>query len=97
MLRAHCQGLRKTSVNLRKRVSHWYFGVKKFQQYIYGRYFMLFLLTDYKRCYITIVGPKTRIAPIAAAGLQRWAFALSAYRYTLILKKSNVNAEADYF
>lgn len=69
------------------------FGVKKFHSYLYGRLFTL--VTDHKPLQ-TILGSKTGIPTIAAARLQRWAVALSAYTYDLIFKRSSENAEADF-
>lgn len=69
------------------------FGVKKFHFYVYGRAFTL--ITDHKPLQ-TILGPTTGIPTIAAARLQRWAVTLSAYRYSLIFRRSSENAEADF-
>ncbi|KAM7312980.1 uncharacterized protein ISCGN_002903 [Ixodes scapularis] len=69
------------------------FGIKKFHLYIYGRVFTL--VTDHKPLQ-TILGPKTGIPSIAAARLQRWAVTLSAYKYSLVYKRSSDNAEADF-
>lgn len=70
------------------------FAVKKFHFYIYERCFTL--ITDHKPLQ-TILGQKTGIPPIAAARLQRWAVTLSAYKYSLVYKKSSDNAEAYFF
>ncbi|KAM7315470.1 uncharacterized protein ISCGN_005253 [Ixodes scapularis] len=70
------------------------FGVKKFHFYLYGRTFKL--VTDHKPLQ-TIFGPKTGIPAMAAARLQRWPVTLSAYRYSLVFKRSTENVEADCF
>ena len=51
------------------------YSVKKFHQYLYGRFT---LITDHKPL-LKIIGPKTGIPPIAAARMQRWALTLFAY------------------
>ncbi len=57
------------------------FGIKRFHQYLYWREFQL--LTDHKPL-TTILGPKTGIASLAAARLQRLALLLSGYNYLSI-------------
>lgn len=68
------------------------FGVKKFHYYVYARPFTL--LTNHKPLE-TIFGPKTGIPTIAAARLQRWAVALSAYTFTLKFRSAVDNVDAD--
>ena len=68
------------------------FGVRRFHQYLYGRRFTL--LTDH-RPLTTILGPKRRIPPIAAARLQRWAVQLAAYTYDIQFKSTHDHGNAD--
>ena len=44
---------------------------------------------------MTILGPKTGIATLAAARMQQWALILSAYSYTIEYRKASENANAD--
>ena len=68
------------------------FGVKKFNQYLYGRRFTL--VTDHKPL-TTLLGPKKGIPPLAAARLQRWALLLSAYQYDIEFKPTQEHGNAD--
>ncbi|XP_044180075.1 uncharacterized protein K02A2.6-like [Acropora millepora] len=56
------------------------FGIRKLQQYLYGRKFTL--LTDHQPLTL-LFGPKRGIPPIAGSRLQRWAIQLSAYQYEI--------------
>ena len=68
------------------------FGVKRFQNYLYGRPFTL--VTDHKPL-LTILGSKKGIPTLAAARLQRWAIILSAYQYQIEFKPTNAHSNAD--
>ena len=68
------------------------FGVKKFHMYLYGKSFTL--ITDHLPI-VKILGPKTGIPALAAAGMQRWSLILSAYDYTIEYRKSADHANAD--
>ena len=68
------------------------FGIRKFQQYLYGKKFTL--LTDHQPLAL-LLGPKRRIPPIAALCLQRWAIQLSAYQYEIRYRSSMQNANAN--
>ena len=70
------------------------FGIRKFQQYLYGRKFTL--LTDHQPLTL-LFGPKRGIPPIEASRLQRWAIQLSAYQYEIRYCSSKQNANADAF
>lgn len=59
------------------------FAVKKFHKYIYGR--KVILVTD-NQPLRKILGAKSRIPPLAASRLQRWAIILSQYDYDLRVK-----------
>lgn len=69
-----------------------YFGVKKFEQYLFGRSFTL--QTDHKPL-VAIFGDKRGVPTMAASRLQRWAEYLSAFDYRIqyITGESNVNAD----
>jgi len=68
------------------------FGLKKFQNYLYGRHFVL--VTDH-RPLVRIFGPKTDIPALAASRIQRWALILAGYQYDIQFKTSKQNANAD--
>lgn len=68
------------------------FGVQKFHMYLYGRKFVL--VTDNKPLSV-IIGPKRGLPTVAAMRLQRWALTLAAYEYTVVVKSSEQNANAD--
>ena len=68
------------------------FGVKKFHSYLYGRMFTL--VTDHKPL-TTILGPKNKVPPLAAARLQRWALVLSAYSYDIEFRPTEAHGNAD--
>ena len=68
------------------------FGVKKFHSYLYGRKFTL--VTDHKP-FTTILGPKNNVPPLAAARLQCWALALSAYSYDIEFRPTAAHGNAD--
>ena len=70
------------------------FGIRKLQQYLYGRKFTL--LTDHQPLTL-LFGPKRGIPPIAGSRLQRWAIQLSAYQYEIRYRSSKQNANADAF
>ena len=56
------------------------FGVKKFNQYLFGRQFTL--VTDYQPpC--KLFGHKEGVRPLAVARMQRWSLILSAYCYRI--------------
>ena len=68
------------------------FGIKKFDQYLYGRHFTL--MTDHKPL-TSILGPKQDIPPLAAAWMQHWALLLSAYTYDIKFRSTKMHANAD--
>ena len=68
------------------------FGVRKFHQFLYGRKFTL--VTDHQP-FLTILGPKTAIPPLAAARMQRWAIVLSAYDYQIEYRSSAKHSNCD--
>jgi hypothetical protein len=68
------------------------FSVKKFQQFLYGRKFIL--VTDHKPL-TAIFGPKAGIPTLAVSRLQRYALLLSAFDYSIEYRKSKNNGNAD--
>ena len=68
------------------------FGVKKFNQYLYGRQFTL--VTDH-RPLCKLFGHKEEVRPLAAARMQRWALILSAYTYKIEYVPGSNNQCAD--
>lgn len=69
------------------------FATKKFYQYLIGRHFTL--ITDHKPL-LAIFGEKKGIPQMSANRLQRWAFQLSAFNFTIKHVKSSDNM-ADVF
>ena len=67
-------------------------GVKRFYQFLFGREFLL--RTDNKALGL-ILGPRKGIPVTADNRLQRWAYFLSGFRYTVEHVKSEANANAD--
>uniref|UniRef100_A0A673ZPX2 ribonuclease H n=1 Tax=Salmo trutta TaxID=8032 RepID=A0A673ZPX2_SALTR len=68
------------------------FGVKKFNQFLFGRRFTL--LTDH-RPLTSIFGPHTSIPSLAASRMQRWALLLSAHQYDIKYRRSEQHCNAD--
>ncbi|KAL7839170.1 hypothetical protein SRHO_G00258280 [Serrasalmus rhombeus] len=68
------------------------FGVRKFDQYLYGNTFTL--LTDHHPL-TTILSPVKSTPSMAAARMQRWALLLSAHNYTIEYRKGVLHANAD--
>ena len=67
-------------------------GVKKFNQYLYGKHFTL--LTDYQPL-VSIFNPAKGVPVIAAARLQRWALFLGAHTYSIEYKGTRQHGNAD--
>lgn len=67
-------------------------GVKKFNQYLYGKHFTL--LTDHKPL-VSIFNPAKGVPAMAAARLQRWALFLSAHTYSIEYKGTQHHGNAD--
>ncbi|XP_078071416.1 ufm1-specific protease 2-like [Mustelus asterias] len=68
------------------------FSVKKFTHFLYGKYFVL--LANHRPLTI-IFEPYTGIPSIAAARLQRWPLALSAYFYKIKYRQSKKYGNTD--
>lgn len=68
------------------------FGFKKFYNYIFGK--QIILRTDHKPL-THIFGPKQEIPLTVASRLQRWAYFLSRFSYTIEYIKSENNSNCD--
>ncbi|KAJ8366188.1 hypothetical protein SKAU_G00150190 [Synaphobranchus kaupii] len=67
-------------------------GVKKFNQYLYGKHFTL--ITDHQPL-VSIFNPRKCVPAMAVARLQRWALFLGAYTYTIEFKGTKQHGNAD--
>ncbi|KRX27995.1 Transposon Tf2-8 polyprotein [Trichinella nelsoni] len=68
------------------------FGVKKFHQYLYGRYFTI--VTDHKPL-LGLLKPHSPIPQTVSPRMLRWSLLLSAYNYELCFKNGKYLANAD--
>ena len=68
------------------------FGMKRFNQYLYGREFIL--VTDH-RPPCKLLGHADSVHPLAAARMQQWAMILSAYSYKIEYVPGPANQCAD--
>ena len=68
------------------------FGVKKFNQFLYGQKFTL--QTDHKPLE-GLFNEKKGVSQQASPRVQRWALTLAAYEYEISYKAGNTNANAD--
>ena len=68
------------------------FGVKKFNQYLFGR---KFVLTTDNKALSHILDRNAPLAPLAASRLVRWHLTLSMYNYDIELKSTKNHLNAD--
>ena len=68
------------------------FGIKKFHSYLYGRPFEI--CTDHKPL-ATLFSRYKPTSQHASARIQRWALILADYDYSLVVKSSEANSNAD--
>ena len=68
------------------------FGVKKFNQYLFGRQFIL-SCDDKALC--SIFGKESDIPVLAASRLIRWSIILNAYDFEIVFRSSDKNSNAD--
>jgi hypothetical protein len=68
------------------------FGVKRFNQYLWGKHFTL--VTDHKPL-TSIFGPKRGLPVFAASRLQRYALFLSGYSFDILYAKAENHKNAD--
>ena len=67
-------------------------GVTRFRSYLWGRHFTL--LTDHKPL-MTLFNESKAIPQQAANHIQRWAWTLASYEYTIAWRQSSQHANAD--
>ncbi|XP_039602322.1 uncharacterized protein K02A2.6-like [Polypterus senegalus] len=67
-------------------------GVKRFNQYLFGREFIL--VTDHQPL-TSIFSPQKGVPATAAARMQRWALFLGGHRYKIEYKRTACHANAD--
>ncbi|KAJ8402874.1 hypothetical protein AAFF_G00361880 [Aldrovandia affinis] len=67
-------------------------GVKRFNQYLYGREFIL--VTDHQPL-VSIFNPQKAIPATVAARMQRWALFLGGHRYKIEFKRTLSHANTD--
>ena len=82
----HCQGQN------RSKGLACIFGIKKFRSYLYGRPFEIG--TDHKPL-ATLFSCYKPTSQHASARIQRWALILADYDYSLVVKSSEANSNAD--
>jgi len=68
-------------------------GLKHWDKYLIGRKFEI--VSDNKPL-VAIFSEKSHLRPLAAARLQRWQLLLSAHQYTIVHRRSEQIAHADY-
>ena len=68
------------------------FGVKKFNQYLFGR---KFILTTDNKALSHIFNRNAPLPPLAAARLVRWQLTLTTYDYDIELKSTKTHCNAD--
>ncbi|XP_055913593.1 uncharacterized protein K02A2.6-like [Eupeodes corollae] len=68
------------------------YGVQKFNQYLYGRHFILY--TDHKPL-VSIFNPEKNLPVFTAQRLQRWALFLMGYQYSIRYKPTSKHGNAD--
>ncbi|XP_067220484.1 olfactory receptor 52E8-like [Chanodichthys erythropterus] len=67
-------------------------GVKKFNQYLYGKHFTL--ITDHQLL-VAIFSPSKSVPVMAAARLKRWALFLGSHDYSIKFKGTKYHGDAD--
>ena len=70
------------------------YAVKTFQQYLFGRHFLLY--TDHKPL-LELLSEQKETPSMEAARIQRWAILLSASNYSLKYRSSSENSNTDFF
>ena len=68
------------------------FAVKKFQQFLYGRHFVIF--ADHKPL-LGLFNPEKAISTMASGRVQRWPLTLLGYEYELVYRPDSQNGNAD--
>ena len=83
---------RERVFSVRQRRTGDIFAVKKFDQYLYGRHFVI--NSDHKPLQYIFSHDKP-VPPLASARLQRWALLLGAYDYRVEYKRADQIQNAD--
>ena len=83
----------KITLKLKREVSTIVYSIKKFHQFLYGRYFNV--ITNHKPL-LGILSEEKGIPTLVFSLIQRWWIILAVYNYILIYKSGLKHADTDY-